>query len=428
MACGTDSYMAPEQWNPNIGDTLPASDVWCASATLVHAASGEPPFAGWSLQRIMRAVCEQGACPQVPKAVPEPLAGAMYCAFHRDGAMRPTAESMLHATRATAAALRGLSTAPAPLVMCSGHGALVPHDAVARCSGTPGHWVCRGCFSAHLAALGDGLASAMAEHQGRFPFRLAGECSGHFATADIAAVLRPADRALFCRAVGARGAVVVEKGRCKRGQGAGPEQQGARAKVTGGVLTPRGPGCGAVDVVEDPFASSDDEETDGGPSPGAAAGELWHGHAQEATTCMSMTEMPAGKITSLSFARRVPMRAATAAGVRHGSCQGLHVARHLFGRRGRDSAVREPTAAAAGDADQPRGAPRRCAGDAGVASCGPAPPRAPVRAPSPRGGRLRARATHTPSHRAAPRHGTGRCAARRPAPLAFLPRACQPRG
>jgi eukaryotic-like serine/threonine-protein kinase len=95
---GTDSYMAPEQCDPQryAGAIGPAADVWGLGATLHHAVSGERPFprpegAGDSDDPELRfpQLYEQ---PQpLPARVPDELGQLLAEALDADSAGRPTA-------------------------------------------------------------------------------------------------------------------------------------------------------------------------------------------------------------------------------------------------------------------------------------------------------------------------------------------------
>lgn len=126
FATTTASRRCCTQWNPSIGPVSEASDVWCASATLCHLASGREPFAGLQLFQIMFAVASEGRRPDVPPSVREPLASAMRRAFAAEQAGRPTAQEMLDAARATLEA--------ASLVMCDMHGDMVQVSEAVGCA------------------------------------------------------------------------------------------------------------------------------------------------------------------------------------------------------------------------------------------------------------------------------------------------------
>ena len=70
---GTPPYMVPEQAEGRIGDIGPATDVYARGAILYEAQVGRPPFAGGSVQEILRRVRETEPVsprklqPQVPR-------------------------------------------------------------------------------------------------------------------------------------------------------------------------------------------------------------------------------------------------------------------------------------------------------------------------------------------------------------------------
>jgi len=87
---GTDAYMAPEQCDPFSwrGPVGPSADVWGLGATLHHAISGEPPFAGREPRRFPQLV-ETPA--RLGRDVPAPVAGLVEAMLAQDPCVRPTA-------------------------------------------------------------------------------------------------------------------------------------------------------------------------------------------------------------------------------------------------------------------------------------------------------------------------------------------------
>ena len=98
-AVGTAQYMAPEQWDTELGRPTPASDAYAAAATLCHVASGQPPYGNKQMQQIMTDVLVRKRLPTVPDSVPEPLRSALRGALQFHAADRTSVAEMLKAAR-----------------------------------------------------------------------------------------------------------------------------------------------------------------------------------------------------------------------------------------------------------------------------------------------------------------------------------------
>lgn len=107
-AIGTDAYMAPEQCNPPGAGIGPASDVWGAGATLLHAASGRAPFprapgAEASGDPRVRFPQLRGEPPPDLAALPPALRELVAAMLHPDPSHRPTAREAAEALEPLAA-------------------------------------------------------------------------------------------------------------------------------------------------------------------------------------------------------------------------------------------------------------------------------------------------------------------------------------
>ena len=74
---GSAPYLAPEEWDSELGAPTAASDAYAAAATVCFAASGQALFGAKSVAQIMADVVALGRFPEVPASVPEPLRSAV---------------------------------------------------------------------------------------------------------------------------------------------------------------------------------------------------------------------------------------------------------------------------------------------------------------------------------------------------------------
>jgi serine/threonine protein kinase len=99
---GTDSYMAPEQCDPEFGPVGPPADVFGLAATLHFALTGSRPFPRDGEQRFPQLEREP---PPLPPRVPAALAELLRAALARDPAARPTAAEVAAGLEPLVAAL-----------------------------------------------------------------------------------------------------------------------------------------------------------------------------------------------------------------------------------------------------------------------------------------------------------------------------------
>lgn len=95
---GTAQYMAPEQWNTELGPHTAASDAYALAATLCHVASGKQPYGNKQMMQIMFDVAHE-RFPVVPASVPEPLQSALKGALRKEQRARTTVAEMLRAAK-----------------------------------------------------------------------------------------------------------------------------------------------------------------------------------------------------------------------------------------------------------------------------------------------------------------------------------------
>ena len=97
-AWGTFGFMSPEQYDA-AKEITPLSDAYSAAATLSHLATGQEPFAGQGMAQVVFAVCVNGAKPEMPESVPEPLRSAVRRALVKQPQERTSVADMLRAAR-----------------------------------------------------------------------------------------------------------------------------------------------------------------------------------------------------------------------------------------------------------------------------------------------------------------------------------------
>ena len=96
---GSAPYLAPEEWDSELGAPTAAADAYAAAVTLCHAATGRRPFGTKSVMQIMADVVTLGRFPEVPESVPEPLRSAVRRALVKQPQERTSVADMLRAAR-----------------------------------------------------------------------------------------------------------------------------------------------------------------------------------------------------------------------------------------------------------------------------------------------------------------------------------------
>ncbi|PON81408.1 Tyrosine-protein kinase [Trema orientale] len=99
MACrlGTPSYMAPEQWQPEVrGPISFETDSWGFGCCIVEMLTGFHPWSGRSADEIYRSVVEKHEKPQIPNGLPSSVENVLRGCFEYDLRNRPLISDILH--------------------------------------------------------------------------------------------------------------------------------------------------------------------------------------------------------------------------------------------------------------------------------------------------------------------------------------------
>jgi hypothetical protein len=101
---GTPMYMAPEQFDPDIGPVSDKSDVWALACIIVEMLSGRAPWAKPDgtvprQQQIMTAIMMKKQSPALPAGLPPALADVLTTCFSHEPTQRPSAKELLATLR-----------------------------------------------------------------------------------------------------------------------------------------------------------------------------------------------------------------------------------------------------------------------------------------------------------------------------------------
>ncbi|KAK4757761.1 hypothetical protein SAY87_019062 [Trapa incisa] len=95
---GTPSYMAPEQWQPEImGPISFETDSWGFGCSIVEMLTGLPPWLGMSVQEMKRSVLRKQEKPSIPSGLPSPIENILHGCFKYDFRSRPLMKDIIQA-------------------------------------------------------------------------------------------------------------------------------------------------------------------------------------------------------------------------------------------------------------------------------------------------------------------------------------------
>lgn len=93
---GTPSYMAPEQWEPEVrGPITYETDSWGFGCSIVEMLTGIRPWFGRSIKEIYESVVMRGEKPQIPSGLPPAVQNILYGCFEYDFRHRPLMTDIL---------------------------------------------------------------------------------------------------------------------------------------------------------------------------------------------------------------------------------------------------------------------------------------------------------------------------------------------
>lgn len=93
---GTPSYMAPEQWQPEVrGPITYETDSWGFGCSIVEMLTGVRPWFGKSIKEIYESVVMRGEKPQIPSGLPPAVQNILYSCFEYDFRHRPLMTDIL---------------------------------------------------------------------------------------------------------------------------------------------------------------------------------------------------------------------------------------------------------------------------------------------------------------------------------------------
>uniref|UniRef100_A0A7N0T9X3 Protein kinase domain-containing protein n=1 Tax=Kalanchoe fedtschenkoi TaxID=63787 RepID=A0A7N0T9X3_KALFE len=94
--CGTPSYMAPEQWEPDIRGPLSfETDSWGFGCSIVEMLTGMQPWSGKSMDDIYNLVVRKQEKPSIPTGLPPAVENVVLGCFEYDFRCRPSMENII---------------------------------------------------------------------------------------------------------------------------------------------------------------------------------------------------------------------------------------------------------------------------------------------------------------------------------------------
>lgn len=95
---GTPSYMAPEQWQPEImGPISFETDSWGFGCSVVEMLTGLPAWFGMSIDEINKSVVRKQEKPRIPSGLPSPVENVLLSCFEYDFRSRPLMKDIIRA-------------------------------------------------------------------------------------------------------------------------------------------------------------------------------------------------------------------------------------------------------------------------------------------------------------------------------------------
>lgn len=93
---GTPSYMAPEQWQPEVrGPISFETDSWGFGCSIVEMLTGVQPWRGRSVDEIYHSVVRRQEKPHIPSGLPPPVENVLLGCFEYDLRSRPLVTDIL---------------------------------------------------------------------------------------------------------------------------------------------------------------------------------------------------------------------------------------------------------------------------------------------------------------------------------------------
>lgn len=95
---GTTTYMAPEQWQPEVrGPISVETDSWGFGCSIVEMLTGTQPWSGKSVEETYKSVVKKQEKPHIPGGLPPAVENVIAGCFEYDFRSRPVMADILHA-------------------------------------------------------------------------------------------------------------------------------------------------------------------------------------------------------------------------------------------------------------------------------------------------------------------------------------------